>query len=85
MAGISRDDAGNVRIQVSTADRRRRTIRLGKVSCKLAESVKLKVEALNALEIAGMPMDPETARWVGSVGDELAAKLAAVGLIPARP
>ena len=32
-----------------------------------------------------MPMDPETARWVATIGDDLAAKLAAVGLVPPQP
>ena len=85
MASISEDVTGNIRIQFSTADRKRQTLRLGKVNRKIAESVKLKVETLNAIEIARLPMDPETARWVASIGDELAAKLAAVGLIPERP
>lgn len=85
MASISEDATGNIRIQFSTADRKRQTLRLGKVNRKIAESVKLKVETLNAIEIARLPMDPETARWVATIGDELAAKLAAVGLIPERP
>ena len=85
MASISEDVTGNIRIQFSTADRKRQTLRLGKVNRKIVVSVKLKVETLNAIEIARLPMDPETARWVASIGDELAAKLAAVGLIPERP
>ena len=85
MASISQDDAGNVRIQFASADRKRKTLRLGKVSRKLAESIQSKVETLNAIAIAMMPMDSETARWVAGIGDELAAKLAAVGLIPERP
>ena len=85
MASISQDDAGNVRIQFVAVDRKRKAVRLGKVSRKLAESINLKVETLNAIAIAMMPMDSETARWVAGIGDELAAKLAAVGLIPERP
>ena len=85
MASISQDDAGNVRIQFASPDRKRKTLRLGKVSRKLAESINSKVETLNAIAIAMMPMDSETARWVAGIGDELAAKLAAVGLIPERP
>ena len=85
MASISQDDAGNVRIQFVAVDRKRKAVRLGKVSRKHAESINSKVETLNAIAIAMMPMDSETARWVAGIGDELAAKLAAVGLIPERP
>src|SRR5437764_7032891 len=85
MASISKDTSGNVRILFVAADRKRKTIRLGQVPKKVAEAVKLRVEALVAAAASRVPVDPETAAWVGQVGDDLAAKLAAVGLIPGRP
>ena len=84
MASISKDPSGNVSIQVVCGDKRRRTIRLGKVSQKVAEAVKLKVEHLHNASVMKSPLDPDTARWVGGIGDELAARLAAAGLIPTR-
>jgi integrase len=66
------------------ADKKRRSIRLGKVNAKQAESLKLKVETLASAVAAKLPLDSETSAWLGSIGDELAAKLAAVGLIPVR-
>jgi integrase len=84
MASISRGPDGHRAIQFIDRDRRRKTIRLGKVSHKLAASIKAKVEALNAAQISGCAMDDETARWVSQIGDDLAAKLAAVGLVPER-
>src|SRR5262245_50296871 len=84
MASLSRDASGNHTVQVVCGDGKRRSIRLGVVPKKVAESIKLKVEHLNALVVARLPMDAETAGWVGSIGDDLAAKLAAVGLIPSR-
>ena len=84
MASISRDPNGNYTVQVVGGDGKRRSIRLGSVNKKTAESVKLKVEHLNALVTAKLPMDTETAQWVGKIGDDLAAKLAAAKLIPAR-
>ena len=54
------------------------------MSGKLADAIKGKVEALNAAQISGCPLDDETARWVSQIGDDLAAKLAAVGLIAER-
>ncbi len=84
MASISKDAAGNVTIQFVAADKRRRSVRLGKVNRKLADAVKLRIETLNALVITRMPMDTDTARWVADIGDDLVAKLSSVGLLPER-
>jgi integrase len=84
MASISKDPNGNVCLQFVGGDKHRRSIRLGKINQKTANEVKLKVEHLNALAVAKLPMDADTARWVSAIGDDLAAKLAAVGLIPER-
>jgi len=66
------------------ADGRRRSIRLGKVNAKQAEAFKLKVETLAAAVALKTPLDSETLKWLSEIGDELAAKLAAVGLMRAR-
>jgi len=84
MASISKDASGNRTIQFVAADGKRRSIRLGKVNAKLAESFKLKVETLAASVATKMPLDSESSAWLGNIGDDLAAKLAAVGLIPER-
>jgi integrase len=84
MASISKAANGYRTIQFVGGDGKRRSIRLGKVSQKQAEAVKLRVEALNASLIAKCPLDGDTAAWVAGIGDDLAAKLAAVGLIPER-
>lgn len=84
MASLSRDANGNYTIQVVCADGKRRSIRLGKVNKKTATEIRIKVEHLNALAVARLPMDTETAAWVGGIGDDLAGKLAAVKLIPPR-
>src|SRR5437660_1406196 len=65
-------------------DRKRRSIRLGKVSRRQAEAVKLRVEALNAAAISKCPLDGETAAWIAEIGGELAKKLARAGLIAPR-
>src|SRR5262249_27412105 len=49
-----------------------------------AEAVKLRIESLNAAAISKCPLDGDTAAWVADIGDDLAAKLAAVRLIPER-
>ena len=84
MASISTDPNGNRTIQFVAGDGKRRSIRLGSVNKKVAESIKARVETLNALTISKLAMDADTAKWVGEIGDELADKLAAVGLIPER-
>src|SRR5436190_21886214 len=84
MASLSHESNGNYTIQVIGPDGKRRSIRLGKVNKKTATEVRLKVEHLNSLAVARLPMDTETAAWVGGIGDRLAGKLAAVGLVPPR-
>ena len=84
MASISKDTSGNRTIQFIGADGKRRSIRLGKVNAKLAESFKLKVETLASSVASKIPLDSETSVWLGSIGNDLAGKLAAVGLMPQR-
>ncbi|MSQ96750.1 MAG: site-specific integrase [Gemmataceae bacterium] len=84
MASISRDPNGRRRILFTDRDGGRKTIRLGKVSQRMAEEIKIKVEALNAAKIGGCSLDRETAAWVANLGDGLHGKLAAVGLTEPR-
>src|SRR5262245_14371548 len=84
MASITTGPNGRRTIQFVAADGKRKSVRLGKVSQRIAEVVKVKVEALNGAAITGLPIDGETAQWVAKLGDELAGKLAAVGLIARR-
>jgi len=64
--------------------RTRRTVRLGKVTAKVANEVKLRVEAIIAAQRAGQGLDSETAGWLGRIGDDLHDRLAAVGLAVSR-
>ena len=86
MASISCDKAGRRTVQFIGADGKRRTIRLGKVSKKAAETVRGHVEQLNnAKIIPGVGR----ARRDGRDGSEtltpvLSAKLAKVGLVQRR-
>ena len=45
MASISRDVNGNRAIQFVAGDRRRRTVRLGKIPLKAVREIKTKIEA----------------------------------------
>ncbi|MCE9605333.1 MAG: tyrosine-type recombinase/integrase [Planctomycetia bacterium] len=84
MASISTDARGNRRILFVDGDGKRKPIRLGKMAMKATETIKMRVEHLAAAKGSGNGYDSETARWVSTIGDELASKLAAVGLIPRR-
>ena len=84
MASICNDSGGRKRILFVAKDGRRRAIRLGKVAKRLAESIKLRVEALNAASIAGHAVDDATSQWLAGLDDVMLSKLAAVGLTPER-
>ncbi len=84
MASISRQPNGRRTIQFIAPDGKRRSIRLGKVTQRIAETVKLRVELLVAAKLAGHAVDDETARWVAGLDEAMTEKLAAVGLVPKR-
>lgn len=84
MASISKQKNGGKIIQFGGGRRKRKSIRLGKVPMKTAEEIKVRVQHLDAAKESNTSIDAETAQWVASIGDTLAAKLAAVDLIPAR-
>ena len=84
MASVSRDANGTKRVLFIGGDGKRRTIRLGRVPGKAAESVKLRVEALNAARITGTPIDSDLAAWVRDLPDAMHERLARVGLVESR-
>jgi len=84
MASIARGKNGNRRIQFVAPNGKRPAIRLGKVSQRVAEAVKFRVEQLLAAKLTGHAVDADTARWVGSLEPAMTDKLARVGLIPSR-
>ena len=84
MASITRQKNGRRTIQFVAGDGRRRSVRLGKLSQRMAESVKLRIELLLAAKISSQPLDTETALWLAAVDDSMADRLARVGLISPR-
>ncbi len=84
MASLNKEPNGNYTVQLVGSDGKRRSLRLGKVPKKSADSIKLRVESLHACAVAGLPWDADLASWVASLGEDLAAKLAGLGLMPAR-
>src|SRR5262245_12637186 len=84
MASICDDPGGRRRILFMAPDGERKPLRLGKIPRRVAVEVKNKVEAIVAAASAGVAIDGETARWLAEIGDDLHAKLAAVGLVQVR-
>lgn len=84
MASLSTDPNGNRMIQFVAADKKRATIRIGKMSLKAAESIKATVESLLAAKVSQTAWDLETATWIRNLDPKLHDKLAKVGLLPAR-
>jgi integrase len=84
MASLSKDKNGNRTIQFVAGDRKRRSIRLGKMPQKDANEIKAKVTRLNAAAISQTGWDSDTAAWVGKLPEVLYEKLSKVGLVPPR-
>lgn len=84
MASISKLKDGRRLIQFYDRAGKRQTIRLGKVTQRAAEAVKVKVEDLVSASITGHAIQDETAHWVASRESVMTEKLAVVGLIAPR-
>jgi integrase len=84
MASLTREANGGYRIQLIGTDGVRRSVRLGKVNKKTASDIRLRIEQLHALSVAGLPIDADLAAWLSMLGNVLAGRLAAAGLIPRR-
>lgn len=84
MASVTRLPDGKKRVQFVSNQGSRKTIHLGDVDMKQAESVRTRVEALLAAELTGYPLDRETAAWLGAIDDRMHVKLANVGLVKPR-
>ncbi len=84
MASISRGPNGRRIIQFKGVDGARKTLRLGKVTQRAAEAVKLRVEMILSAQLTGHALDDETARWLAGLDREMNEKLAAVGLTERR-
>ena len=84
MASITRQASGRREIQFSGPDGRRRTIRLGPVDQKTAESTRLRVEELVAAATHGVAASFSTSQWLATLGDQMHGRLVRAGLCSAR-
>ena len=81
MASLTNEKNGRRTIQFVEENGKRKSIRLGKVTRKNAESVKTRVEYLISSKITGNPLDQETSKWLSQIDDGLRRKLQKVGLV----
>ena len=84
MASIGNDKGGRKRVLFVAPDGRRKTIRLGKVSKRIAETARFHVEGLLSAKIAGHSPDQETARWLAGVEEKIYERIVKVGLTSPR-
>jgi len=81
-------DSGKIgttyRVLLRISDAKRHTIRLDRVSKKIAETARRMIESLEAAKAAGHSPNREAAEWVGRVSDEIHSRLERAGLVPPR-
>lgn len=63
---------------------KRHTVRLGRVNERIANTAKIRIEALVAAKVAGHSVDAETAGWVSSLHDVIHQRIAQAGLVEPR-
>lgn len=84
MASLSTRKNGCRFIQFTDAENSRKTINLGRMNKRQAETIKGKVERLIVAQSAQIAIDLETANWIGSLTGELRDRIAKAGLIEER-
>ncbi len=80
MASVFKDKRG-WRVQWTTGDGRRISIRLPGVDKKGAQAIRTHIEHLIATQVAGLPIPQATAVWLNAIGEALRERLAKAWLI----
>jgi len=80
MASITNHANGFRTLQVVALDGKRYSIRLGKVSKRVAEATKAHVEELVACKKTGQPVSAELRGWLDSIDDTIHQRLETAGL-----
>lgn len=83
MATLCNDKDGR-RIQFFNHEGRRRTIHVGTLSARQAESFKVRVEEISAAKLSNSDLRDDTAIWLRDLSDKLHRKLVKVGLVQPR-
>ncbi|MHB1156889.1 MAG: tyrosine-type recombinase/integrase [Phycisphaerales bacterium] len=85
MATLTRESNGRFTVRVFGTDGKRRSVRLGKISQRQAESVKSKINDLEQAALVGDAPREENRRWAASLQGQLRDRLSAVGLVAPLP
>jgi integrase len=86
VAGIFKDPNGCRRIHFVSRDRKRKTVRLGKISKHQAETARGHIANLVAASFTRQAPPPETSRWVADLPDLWRKRLEKVQLVaPLKP
>ena len=80
MASITKAKSGCKRVLFYDETKTRRTIYLGKVSDKEADTVRIRIEGILSSKILGVPMAQDDAAWLAK-SKSVREKLVAVGLV----
>jgi hypothetical protein len=83
MASVSTNAAGFRRVLFTWNGRR--TLYVGQLPVKSAQALATLIEGIIAARTQGTPFDADTASRIVKLGDDLHGKLAAMGLVDARP
>lgn len=84
MASIVKQATGRREVQFMGIDGKRRTIRLGRVDQKVADTVRVRVEELLSAKATGESVSPQTAHWLRSLSDMFHERLARAKLVSPR-
>ena len=80
MASVCKQGGGRRLIQINELPNRPK-VRLGKISNKDAQSIRIHIESIITTKKAGLPLDHETALWLGKIDNEFYDKLASLSLV----
>lgn len=84
MASVSRDRNGTKRVCFTDGTGKRHVLRLGRVTVRQAEEVRVRVEALLAAQMYRRPPDVELLGWLNGLDDRIHRRFAKQGLVPHR-
>ncbi len=85
MATLAQQPNGRYVVQVDGKDGKRRSVRLGAVSERQAESLRSKIADLERSALVGDAAQEDTRLWASKLEGKLRDRVAAVGLVPLRP
>lgn len=84
MASLANDPSGTKRILFVDGDGKRKSLRLGKMSKRQAETIKHHLEDLLSAKLSASTPSDKTGRWLAEIEDSLREKLANLSLAESR-